>query len=555
MESLAFLHSAVEYESKAPIPELTLDWHPMSGTLLPLAPSLVAAALILGSASSAWAASGIVRTSTGGPLNVRDRPGGAVLRTIPNGSQVQLTGREQNGFLELTDGAWVAKEFVQVEQATPGATPTGATPPAGAKTGVVKTGGPPLNVRKTPGGEIVGTVPDGTILQLTGQQQQGFLERTDKTWVDQQYVQVEGGAVAVAPATTTSTTTSPAPAPAATTPAPASPAPAAIAPASPIPPASPAPSPASPAPTAAAVQTGTVRTNGQPLNVRDRPNGSIVTTVPDGSQLQLTGRQQDGFLERTDGTWVASQFVMVSATPAPPAPSPTPRTSPQPGAGGGQITPTTTAPVPTATSSSRQQAIVRTNGSNLNVRRSPGGAIIGSLPNGTPIELTGRRSGSWVERTNGTWVSANWISTGSTPTPSPQPPIGSDRTTAFVRTNGSNLNVRRSPGGAIIGSLPNGTRIELTGRRSGSWVQRTDGTWVSGDWIASRPSVPPDIGGDVSVGIVRTNGSYLNVRRSPGGVVIDSVPNGTRLELTGRRADGWLQLTNGGWVSADWVVQ
>jgi Bacterial SH3 domain. len=201
-------------------------------------------------------------------------------------------------------------------------------------------------------------------------------------------------------------------------------------------------------------------------------------------------------------------------------------------------------------------AFVRTNGSPLNVRNAPGGAVVGSLANGSRVELTGRRSGEWVERTNGTWISSNWITTnpGTTPQPpTPQPPIGGDQSTKFVATNGSPLNVRNAPGGAIIGAIANGSRVELTGRRSGQWVERTNGTWVSDNWLVSDPS--GNVGGDISFGRVRTNGSPLNVRSSPGGQVVGTIPNGSRVALTGRRSGSWMQLERfGEWVSGDWIV-
>jgi hypothetical protein len=50
---------------------------------------------------------------------------------------------------------------------------------------------------------------------------------------------------------------------------------------------------------------------------------------------------------------------------------------------------------------------------------------------------------------------------------------------AYVRTNGSPLNIRATPGGAVIGSLRNGTYIGITGSTSSGWSQLTTGGWVS----------------------------------------------------------------------------
>ncbi|MEO1148251.1 MAG: SH3 domain-containing protein, partial [Cyanobacteria bacterium J06638_22] len=66
----------------------------------------------------------------------------------------------------------------------------------------------------------------------------------------------------------------------------------------------------------------------------------------------------------------------------------------------------------------------------------------------------------------------------------PRPPIGNSFETAFVSTGGPPLNVRNSPGGSVIGTLPNGATVELNGRTSGSWVEQTNGTWVFGDFLS-----------------------------------------------------------------------
>jgi uncharacterized protein YraI len=414
MESLAYLHTALAYESNEPAPALRdlSELLPSPTSAAWLSAQVLAAALVVSAAGSAMAATGIVQTN-GNPLNVRSTPGGAIVSSLPNGARVELTGRRSGNYLELANGTWVSADWVAVSSTSPSQPPSGTD----RRVGFVSTAGGPLNVRNSPGGAVVGTLPDGTRVELTGRSSNGFLERTNSTWVDARYISYS-----------------------------------------------------------------------QPP----------VTT---------------------------------------PAPSP----APNPGTGAGSST-----------------GFVRTNGSPLNVRNAPGGAVVGSIANGSRVELTGRRSGQWVERTNGTWISSNWITTnlGTTPQPqppTPQPPIGAERGTKFVATNGSPLNIRNAPGGAIIGAIANGSRVELTGRRSGQWVERTDGTWVSNNWLVNDPS--GSVGGDISFGRVRTNGSPLNVRNSPGGQVVGTLPNGSRVALTGRRSGSWVQLERfGAWVSSEWIV-
>ncbi|MBD2015122.1 peptidoglycan-binding protein [Microcoleus sp. FACHB-53] len=131
---------------------------------------------------------------------------------------------------------------------------------------------------------------------------------------------------------------------------------------------------------------------------------------------------------------------------------------------------------------SAMAAFVRTNGSPVNVRTSPGGRVVGSLPNGRSISLSGRASGGWTQLSNGNWVYSRWISNSGG---SGGGGGGTPGVSAYVRTDGGLLHVRSSPGGRIVGSLPNGSSISLSGRSSGGWTQLANGNWVSTRWISS----------------------------------------------------------------------
>ncbi len=121
---------------------------------------------------------------------------------------------------------------------------------------------------------------------------------------------------------------------------------------------------------------------------------------------------------------------------------------------------------------------------------------------------------------------------------------------AYVRTNGSPLNIRATPGGAVISSLRNGTYIGITGSTSSGWSQLSTGGWVSSSWISGSGGGGSGYG---SVALVRTNGSPLHIRSSPSGAIVGSVANGSRISLSGRTSGGWSQLSNGNWVSSTWI--
>jgi peptidoglycan hydrolase-like protein with peptidoglycan-binding domain len=134
--------------------------------------------------------------------------------------------------------------------------------------------------------------------------------------------------------------------------------------------------------------------------------------------------------------------------------------------------------------SSAMAAFVRTNGSPLNVRSSPSGRIVNSLPNGSYVSLSGRSSDGWAQLSNGNWVYSRWIRSGG----GGGGGGGAPGIWASVRTNGDPLHVRSSPGGRIVGLLPNGTNISLNGRYSGGWAQLSSGNWVYSRWVRGAAS-------------------------------------------------------------------
>jgi|GEM_PF-5603332 len=124
-----------------------------------------------------------------------------------------------------------------------------------------------------------------------------------------------------------------------------------------------------------------------------------------------------------------------------------------------------------------------------------------------------------------------------------------------VRTDGKFLNVRSGPSGFVVGTLADGAQVTLTGRNVDGWLELTDGNYVLAKWIVKEGS---DGGKGVStfsrrLGYVKTKGSRLNVRSCPGGSIVSSLTNGSRISLTGRSVDGWLELANGKYVSSKYI--
>ncbi|MCL2850920.1 MAG: peptidoglycan-binding protein [Firmicutes bacterium] len=147
--------------------------------------------------------------------------------------------------------------------------------------------------------------------------------------------------------------------------------------------------------------------------------------------------------------------------PIPPVNPPQPPVTPLPPSTGGNLIGT-----------------VRTAGGNLNVRSGPGTnfGVVTTIPNGTPLTVTGEQNGFYNIRTAGGatgWVSRDFV------TISPRQ--------GRVTTTGGNLNLRALPNttSPVLASIPNGTVLTITDV-SGNFFQtvfngRTG--WVSRDFI------------------------------------------------------------------------
>ena len=126
-----------------------------------------------------------------------------------------------------------------------------------------------------------------------------------------------------------------------------------------------------------------------------------------------------------------------------------------------------------------------TPGIGVKVRSSPffGNNVVRGLPYGARVRLTGNSQNGWSELTNGDWVASQYLSSFS----------GSNGSEASVPTGsyitaGIGVKVRSSPffGNNVVGGLPYGARVRLTGNSQNGWSELTNGNWVASDFIGYR---------------------------------------------------------------------
>lgn len=191
----------------------------------------------------------------------------------------------------------------------------------------------------------------------------------------------------------------------------------------------------------------------------------------------------------------------------------------------------------------------------LNVRKGPstGYRVVRTLYNGQAVNTSGRLSNGWAQLDNGDWVVRKYLnySTNSGGTGG-----GSPNTARIKSVYGVNVRSGPSTRYRVINGLSNGTKVKISGRKSGKWVQLANGYWVHGDFLSfGRRSSGGGTGGGAPLrGYIDSYTSGANIRSGPGTRYsrINYFNNGTELTLTGRVENGWYELTRDrGWIAGN----
>jgi len=429
-------------------------------------------------------------------LNMRSGPSlsSGVIRVLPYGTEVTVRGNEQAGFLPIrhagSDG-WASKEYLALSK------PASTNGTAGTVT-------EPLNLRSGPSGSspVIVVMPAGAGVVITGTSSNGYLSIT---WSGYQGY-AHGDWIRQTGST---------------------------------------PQPSTP-PTPAA---GTAVTT-DALNMRAGAgtNFTVLTVIPRGTTVTLTGKSANGFYGVTwSGRtgWASSDYLRV-ATGTPPAPS---------------------TPAPTQPPASGKTAVT-TDDLNMRSGAGLGNAVILVIPRGATVSLTGQSSNGFLQVTYSGrtgWASAEWlrVSGGSVPTPAPTPkptqtptpapPVTETRGTAIV-TEPLNMRTGAATTNPVILVIPASARVTLTGKSSGNFLQVTYSGrtgWAHKDWIRpenteTRPTS--------SARVTET----LNMRSGPATSysVVTVMPAGATVVLTGQQSNGFHSVSyNGrtGWAFSTYL--
>lgn len=333
------------------------------------------------------------------------------------------------------------------------------------------------------------------------------------------------------------------------------------------------------APAPAPSATGTAYVIDGALNLRSGPSlgNSVITVMPDGAAVSLTGESAGGFLSVVyNGTagWAYGDYLSTGGAADP---DPAPSQPSNPGIGDTVVGNMTTTDA-------------------LNMRSGPGTGytIITTVANGNTVEIMGDpQNGFYPARYGGNkgWMHGTWLTTVSAPDPAPTDPTpaptepaptpdtSSDLGPGVAARTTTRLNLRTEPttDSAVITTLVNGATVEITGEaQNGFWpVQYGQNSgWMHGDFLstdgagvpgppseapAPNPTAPGavDIGDTVISEMTVSVGLYL--REGPGTSYnsITVMPGGATVQIMGEPQNGWYPLSfhgTKGWASGDYLT-
>jgi uncharacterized protein YkwD/uncharacterized protein YraI len=221
-------------------------------------------------------------------VNLRTGPGAAydVVTTLPPETAMTVTGSEVNAFIPVkVDGmfGWVATDWV--ERGAVALEQTASPSQEGTATAIQA-----VELRDAPQDEAVtlGTIPSVAVVALTGEAQDGFLQvayNGQEGWADASYLEVADSSPG-APVQEAQAAEAPAQADNAAL--------------------APAPNPDSP------VGAEAIATNNVNLRAQPSATAQILSIVPSGSPVTLTGSQANGYLNvRVAGQagWIDSRYL------------------------------------------------------------------------------------------------------------------------------------------------------------------------------------------------------------------------------------------------------
>lgn len=180
------------------------------------------------------------------------------------------------------------------------------------------------------------------------------------------------------------------------------------------------------------------------------------------------------------------------------------------------------------------------------------GEVIGGLTVGQSVTRTGTTQTGWSRIQFGNavgYVSSNYLST-TKPADTSAEDQDSQSATAIA-----GVNVRETPNGTVIGTLTQGQKVTLTGKKEGDWVQIQTGSltgYVYASYLSGTGS-SNDSQREEDVSLTETGDTVyattgVNVRDYPSsstGKVVTTLSKGQKVTRIGKTSTGWSKIKVG----------
>ena len=282
------------------------------------------------------------------------------------------------------------------------------------------------------------------------------------------------------------------------------------------------------------------------LNLRSTSStsGGVVTVMPSGVRIKVTGQSVNGFYPVTylsNTGWASGTYIRFDS-------------GADPGGSSGS-------------SGSTSGTTMYVVGGTLNLRSGAGTnyGVVMVMPNAARVTLTGQSSGSWRSLTyNGTagWAHSDYLSS-SQPSSSGSNGSTSGAAGGPARTTAA-VNLRSGAGTSygVLRVVPSGASVTLTGSTSNGYSQVTySGStgWVASTYLATGSTSGSGSGSTSSAtGTGTVVDGALNLRSGPGtsyGVLV-VMPGNSSVSLLGQTQNGYVKVTyNGttGWAASQYI--
>src|SRR5680860_99207 len=276
-------------------------------------------------------------------------------------------------------------------------------------------------------------------------------------------------------------------------------------------------------------------------------SASIITVMPSGSRIEVTGGSQNGYYPLTyrgSSGWASGDYIRFDSGQDPGQ------------ADSGSTPPPASTNGPTAT--------VIDGALNLRTGAGTNFSVITVMPNGAQVTLTGQTSGGWKSVSyngNAGWAFAEFLSTSGNSSDddgaSPPATTGSATTTAAL-----NMRAGSSTGYAVLLVVPRGATVSLTSSTSNGYTRVVySGTtgWVLSSYLGSgsgTASPPQFSSSETGPGTVIDGALNLRSGHGLGYSVLLVMPGNASLTLLGEASNGYVKVTYAGttgWAASTYI--